>query len=78
MADIKNEEVIQADNASVEANLKGASEHHLAPGTEKRIAVEKKLKRKLDARSVIGDAQRDMEAEIQVLSLRSHLHPQLP
>jgi hypothetical protein len=50
MADIKNEEVIQADNASVEANMKGASEHHLAPGTEKRIAVEKKLKRKLDAR----------------------------
>lgn len=51
MADIKNEEIIQNDNASaVEANLKGVSEHPLAPGTEKRIAVEKKLKRKLDAR----------------------------
>jgi len=51
MADIKNEEIIQNDDASaVEANLKGVSEHPLAPGTEKRIAVEKKLKRKLDAR----------------------------
>jgi hypothetical protein len=51
MADVKNEEIVQNDNASaIEANLKGASEHPLAPGTEKRIAVEKKLKRKLDAR----------------------------
>lgn len=51
MADIKNEEIIQNDNASaIEANLKGVSEHPLAPGTDKRIAVEKKLKRKLDAR----------------------------
>jgi hypothetical protein len=51
MADIKNEEIIQNDNASaIEANLKGASEDPLAPGTERRIAVEKKLKRKLDAR----------------------------
>lgn len=52
MADIKREDTIHADDASaVEANMKAPTDqHHLAPGTEKRIAVEKKMKRKLDAR----------------------------
>jgi hypothetical protein len=51
MADIKREETIMADNASaLEANMKGASEDPLAPGTERRIAVEKRMKRKLDLR----------------------------
>lgn len=52
MSEFKPDEHVHADDASaVEANLKAlADQNPLAPGTERRIAVEKKMKRKLDAR----------------------------
>lgn len=79
MSDIKREETIMADNASaIEANMKGASENPLAPGTEKRIAVEKKLKRKLDLRCVVKFFSIDVRLILQVLALCPDLHPQLP
>lgn len=52
MSEFKREDTIQHDDASaVEANMKGDNTvDPLAPGTERRIAVEKKMKRKLDIR----------------------------
>ena len=52
MSEIKREDSIHADDASaIEANIKGdATIDPLAPGTERRIAVEKRMKRKLDIR----------------------------